>query len=342
MKSSWVVQWLGSWGIGLLVGCGVMVTPTPTISPTLTPAPIIEPQTLARSVPNGIVSFAMDEVNLYWSTCRYSGGNVGRGGVFKIAKTGGAVVTLASDQVCPRRIAVDTANVYWINEGEPDASGYYRAGTLMQIAKTNGPPIVLASQIDGHASIAIDAMDVYWSDCFIGAIKRIAKGGVLDVVRDAHCPISLGVDETNLYWLTRDDLRKIDKRGGAVQTLATGGGSALLLDTASLYWTRTEQASRTTFRSCADERSVLLKTSKAGDAPVQLASIGGLAPDNLAQDANAIYWSTDCMNGIGRVPKNGGAASVAIENQNARFVLTDEKNFYWVTYAEGVVMKQAK
>ena len=83
------------------------------------------------------------------------GGAASTGGVTSIGGTQPlAVVTIASGQCDPVRIAVDATNVYWTN---------YGSGTVMKVPLAGGVATTLASGMTGPLGIVVDATSVYWS-----------------------------------------------------------------------------------------------------------------------------------------------------------------------------------
>jgi len=290
----------------------------------------------------GITDVALDETHVYWATCFYSGSNVGLGNIGKVSKNGGAPTWLAVDQPCPRHIALDAANVYWVNEGIPTA-GEYRDGSIVRVAKIGGTPTTLVAKVDGRAAIAVDETHAYWTDCGIDAIRRVPKqGGAPETFASSRCPSNIIVDVTSVYWSETESVKKLDKRGGAAQTIALRGASVLAIDQTSIYWARTEQTSRSGLRSCADERSVLIKSPKDGGVSTQLAQLSGIAPTKLALDDANVYWANDCTDGILRVAKTGGAPQSALMNQTVRYVMVDATGIYWVVYSEGAIKKKSQ
>ncbi len=298
-----------------------------------------------------INSFAMDDANVYWTTCRYDSDRIGRGAVVKVSKNGGAPTTLAANQLCPKNVVVDATNVYWIVEGRETGPGDYRDGAVMTVAKSGGAPVTLASKQDGRANLAVDDANVYWTDCGTtarkgedGAVFKVAKtGGAPQVVATGQsCPGGVAADATNVYWQSAGTIYKADKRGSTPVALATNGGSALVLDDANVYWARVESASRTTYRSCADERSALYRVSKNGGATTKLADWQGLSSAKLALDAQNIYWANDCANGIWKIVKTGGEPTQVVSNVIARHIAADATHIYWVVSEDGTVMKRAK
>ena len=177
---------------------------------------------------------AVDTANVYWSAAagvwrRAAVGSinmasdlfVGSGaagiavdedGVTFLADDDGTIVrfdgtnasTLASGRSKPNAIAVDDANVYWLDTGD---------GRVMRIDKVGGlAPEELAVGEANPTGIALDATDVYWTAwgacteaaCAHGTVSRVPKaGGEVTVVAEGdYLPTDVAVDDEAVYWTT--------------------------------------------------------------------------------------------------------------------------------------------
>ena len=303
-----------------------------------------DPQTLAFAQ-EGLNGLAVDETNVYWTTCRYVVDKYFHGGVFKTAKNGGDVIALAQNQTCPGNLALDADNVYWVNQGVVTSANDYQDGTILKIGKSGGAPVTLATAQSGRAMLAVDDTNVYWTACGKnrGVMKQSKSGGTPMLwIDEKDCPTNLAIDATSVYWIGEQSIKKADKPSGATQVVATSGGSALAIDEAFVYWTRTEQTSRSGMRSCADERSVLMKTSKSGGTPTTLGSFTGTAPGKIAVSATSVYYGTDCTQGIARVAKTGGTPAIIAPNQIAAQIAIDATSMYWTVYASGAIRRSSQ
>lgn len=316
--------------LGLLIGCAA-----PTRVPGVT-------QTLGTTG-KLVTSFVLDATHIYWTTCYYADGVNALGKVAKLPKAGGGETILAADQPCPRNLAVDATSVYWVNRGPETPPNIFADGAVMRVDKNGGTPSPLASKQFGDAALAVDAANVYWSACGkeTGVYRLPKSGGAPVLIADTSCATSIAVDATHVYWIS-EAIKKADKRGGAAQTIVASRGSALSINGGSIYWTRTEATSRTTFRSCADERSVLMKASKEGGALTRMVELSGVAPGQIAMDEASIYWANDCANGILRVSKTGTSPRAVVQDQTTKNIGVDETSVYWVTEYEGTIKKKAK
>jgi hypothetical protein len=147
------------------------------------------------------------------------------------------------------------------------------------------------------------------------------------------------VDSTNVYWYDVDSggisgsIKSVPKRGGAVNTLATGlgGVQSFVVDDTSVYWAEHDLLSG---------KGMIKSVPKSGGGIVTLAS--GFSPgtvwdvfdpQTIAVDSSYVYWSDF---GVRRIPKAGGAVTEVIAPNigAANFALDSTTSlasniFYW-------------
>jgi hypothetical protein len=182
------------------------------------------------------VAVATDAENVYFTTLNE---------VAVVPIGGGVPAALATDQLGPDAIVVDTQRAYWVNAGSATN------GTVMQGPKSpadGGGLLVLASNLAGPQAIAIDAKYVYWtnagSTCVTdGTVMRVPIGGgtIETLATNQASPIGIGIDSTDVYWANNEDgtVRKAPIAGGADTILVSGQNapSALGVDSANVYFT---------------------------------------------------------------------------------------------------------
>ncbi len=318
--------------IGLLVAC------TAATRTSLAPGVIVSLGNAGKLV----TSFALDATHVYWTTCYYADGTNAIGKVAKMPRGGGAETILAPDQPCPRNLALDASSVYWVNRGTE--AGDFLDGAVMRVDKTGGAATPLASKQDGNASLAIGDAHVYWGDCKANTLWRIGKnGGAPTAFATQTCAASIALDASNVYWIYNRQLFQADQRTGTMRVLASGDAiaGALALNDDHLYWTMQEQSSRTTFRSCADERSRVYRIPKTGGETQLVATVQGPAP-KFAFDAANIFLANDCVGGILRLPKSGGEPKLVIKDEVPAFLAVDAAEIFWAVNVTGDLKKAGK
>jgi hypothetical protein len=101
-----------------------------------------------------------------------------------IAKSGGAVVTLAEGVWLPKQLAVDDRFVYWASLGtvihDPE---FASDGKIERVNKDGTERVILASGLSGPTSVALDDAFVYFAESGLGSgnsshgARRVAKDG---------------------------------------------------------------------------------------------------------------------------------------------------------------------
>jgi hypothetical protein len=246
-------------------------------------------------------------------------------------------VVLADEQAWPGFIALDGANVYWLNASN---------GGVMKSPLDGGAPTVL-DEGDISWGLAVDATHVYWTSnvfVYISAeeerrrtrlMKAPIGGGApvviaeLDEVRGD--PIDIEVDAGNIYWTDEETVMKIPIEGGTRVILADGQSypEDLEVDADSVYWTN-------------GVRGSVMKVPIEGGTPVVLASEQS-HPKHIEVDATSVYWIAqnqhDVTHSVMKMPIEGGTP-VVLADKLARIagLAVDDASVYW-TDQDGAVMK---
>jgi hypothetical protein len=204
-----------------VAGCNMM--PTPFTSVTVST--------------NGFGRLATDGTSLFFS----DGGN----GIVRscpLAGCGAGPTVLATLQANPWGIAVDAANVYWVND--------VTTGTVVTCPKSgcgldNTLLVTLATNQDTPRTMAIDATDTFWVTQGGGTVMKCAKAGCgqkpTTLASGIMTPQGVAVDDVWVYFTERTTnmVKKVPKAGGGVVVVAAGqtGAFNVAVDATSVYWT---------------------------------------------------------------------------------------------------------
>jgi len=192
-------------------------------------------------------------------------------------------------------IGVDEAYIYYASF---DGNNSY-IWTIAKIGISGGTPLSLVTGLpNDFRSFAMDQQYIYWTEN--GTIKKIDKNGssimtVASGIGRGTASPSMVLDATSVYWtdmvsdpcpdnaISCPAVKKVDKAGGTITTLASGTGpmlsySLIGADATSVYFTETDVSTVT-----------LKKTGINGGIVVALAS-GFYYPTGFVGDATNIYY----------------------------------------------------
>jgi hypothetical protein len=186
---------------------------------------------------------------------------------------------LATGQTGPLSIAVDSTNVYWLNQGPFEGpggkgGGYYPEGQVMKcaIAGCNNDPTILASG---------------WS-----------QAGGLPVVSSA-----IKVDSGTVYWVGSGEIFScpIGGCGCAPRIIGSGMGGATAVTATGGY----------VFWTMYDSGDVGVCPATGCNGAPYLIATGQVGPAGITYDANDVYW-TNFNGGLGAYSIASPVASPSI------------------------------
>lgn len=193
----------------------------------------------------GVGRLVEDASGVSWAAYDASAGGAG-GSIGRVAKSGGAMATLASGLGGINAVASDGTYVYWTEYVLATAAGAVKrvpvGGGVVEVLAT-GTPAGSVYDVFFPGGIALDADFVYWGEHVGGgAVRRVAKsgGGVTDLGRGAGFgPTALAIQDGFLYGVdnTSGMAARLPVGGGSVEVLASGlaNPSDIALDAQALY-----------------------------------------------------------------------------------------------------------
>jgi hypothetical protein len=285
-----------------------------------------------------ITAFAIDANTVYWVDTHFSGFDPNDGDVMRVPSAGGIPTTLATGSAFifgdaalpmdpsqlngPTSIAVDSADVYWTNQG----SGNGLDGSLRKMPiDGSATPVKLASC--ACTGVALDNSNVYWTDGNkVMAAPKLGGMPTMLAVANAIPTRGIVVGGMSVYFLDSGTngqdgrVMKVSTQGGPPVTLASGqvGPVAIVIDNANVYWTT--------------ESGNIMKVAASGAAPPVVLASGELDPSGIylrgiAVDGTSVYWTNASavkkMGLDGENPTTLAAADRPLE------VAVDTTSVYW-------------
>jgi hypothetical protein len=246
--------------------------------------------TLAVGPPSQTGYMAIDSTSVYWTVAD---------SVLKVPLDGALppnppYTTIAAGQSRPQGIALDAANVYWVNSGNYGASD----GSVVEMPLSGGVPVTLASGRNAPGALILAASRLVWTEA--GGLWTVGLSGGTPTSIASPSPGGFGMlafDGTDVYWTNADGtggtIQKVPLSGGAQVTLAPTGSvswpTGIAVDSTAVYWA--------TLYTGGTENSwgTIVRAALDGSAPCTIysgAQPGGTAhPMAIAVDSTSIYWT---------------------------------------------------
>lgn len=190
-----------------------------------------------------IAEFALNDTHAFftergtWSPSGYN--NDGR--ILKRPLDAGDPVVLATGEILPLHITLDTENIYWTTETE-----------LRKMPLSGGTPTTIAAEYGAPQSIVAAGEYVYFTVSPAKLVRAAIHGNdVVELIDESATNaafMDLAVDAKHLYWTSRGavgagngSILRMPIEGGAVTTLATGQAdpTQIAVGTTHVYWTNT-------------------------------------------------------------------------------------------------------
>jgi Carboxypeptidase regulatory-like domain len=290
---------------------------------------------------NAIRNISVDTANVYWID---SANSV----LYMLPVTGGDITALASDLGVPddlrtRVTLVITADsAYWT---EPGTYSYcclqMGSGRIRRVSLSGGSVGTVISGLDSPGALSVDSQNIVWAETWRvakaplggGPATTLASGITTDMAR-------IAVDQSNIYILDGDFVKKVPINGGTVEKLSPAHGGninddsainqGIVTDGSSVYWI---------FINNGTDPAVQ-KIPTTGGAAVTLAAAQGIfgGPQEcywrIAVDAQSVYWSTTSSQypigcTVKKVPVDGGATTTLADFPYLRDFTVDGENVYF-------------
>jgi hypothetical protein len=237
-------------------------------------------------------ALALDGTSVYWTNygpdaCPAGGPCVSQGTVMKVPIGGGAVTTLASGQVHPQGIAVDTTSVYFTTDTQimkvPLGGGAVTVVSDSCASASSAPPE--PHMAVGAGNVYFTAVGKVWKAPVSGGACTLAGGG-------PTAATAIALDTTTLYWAGGNSATgNTALAGGRFNWFAPPDNEppdayAIAVDTQSLYYTAGYGSSRR--GGAPPYLGALMKGAASGGTVINLA-IGH--PVGVAVGAKGVYWT---------------------------------------------------
>lgn len=158
--------------------------------------------TFLASEQNGPWGLAVGGGYVVWTT---SGFVDSVGGSIEETPTGGGGIVdgIGVGQGMPVSVAVEGADAFWADQGNPNVSN---SGSIVKQhldPNAAGDPVTLVSG-GAPQGIAVDAAHVYWTDSQSQSVNEVplAGGAPTTVATGQVAPLAIAVDDTSVYWTT--------------------------------------------------------------------------------------------------------------------------------------------
>jgi hypothetical protein len=247
----------------------------------------------------------------------------------RLSKNGGSPAQLVTGSVAA--FTLDDTSLYWIDG----------SGTSVSKAALDGTGKMALGNADGFQHpqfVAVDEANLYYATMSTmgtttcAGVKRLPTGGGAAVKVSETCvagetltPYGLGVDATNIYWITvitpgftNGTIWKADKTGQ--DTMATllatvnGAASDLVVDPTGIYWLA----------------GSVFRVDPGGGEPVKVSA--GLDVAAYAVDGTTVY-----VLGDGLASVESAVTTTQLAYETGTDLVVDATDIYWLSGSSGAV-----
>jgi hypothetical protein len=273
-------------------------------------------------------TFTLDNDNVYW----VDAGTLG--GVYKVAKTGGAITTLYQGQMGEvESLAVDASSVY-----------FPASGNIVAVPVGGGPARMITSSRVGRG-VAVANGRLYWIEPPAAPPAPGAGNSVTSVPVGGGTPTTTPIPGGNpavsdgAYFTvaSADAVYASLMRGPGILRIPLDSSPPTILPVAATAGVAIDSSS--VFFASTDTIDMV---AKAGGTATHLAP--ALSAFGVAVDDSFIYVAdNDQQQRVLKIAKAGGAVTVLADNQGSPHVVAvDEGYVYWNCIGAGEIKRMAK
>ncbi|MEZ4447877.1 MAG: hypothetical protein R3B09_00270 [Nannocystaceae bacterium] len=264
----------------------------------------------------------LDEDHVYFTALGLT--NADNGVLGKVAKTGGAVTTLADGLVSPFDLALRDGILYWVDG---------KRGVVEKVSIDGDAYALVAEGLILPVDVDTDADHVYWVDAgdsmmLNGSLARAPlAGGPPETLLDGlDSPQTIAVVGESVVWVEAGAVRAMPKNGGAVEVLAKDQplpASLLAEGNQVVYWVNKGMGGTGSIQ----------RVDLMGGAFEPLVS-GLTVPWDLALDGERVYWTNvEAGKSILYAPRDGGDPQIALGDQGRpEGIAVDDTHIFWADF----------
>ena len=268
---------------------------------------------------NAILNIRADSTNLYWL-------DTAKASLDEIAITGASsVTTLANGLNSPVGLAINSSNAFWSESGALNGCCMQTgAGQIREVPLAGGSVTTLFSGLDAPSALTIDSQNVYWAEFWRVADATLGGGSPTTLASGISSDMArVAADQSNVYILDGDLIKKVPINGGTVEKLSSAHGGSIgdlsainqdiITDGNNVYWT---------VGSVGPNPPVVYEVPVSGGSVITVSNGSSTVnPQDcywrIALDAQYVYWSTGsptypigCT--VKRAPITGGGPTTTI------------------------------
>jgi hypothetical protein len=161
---------------------------------------------------------------------------------------------------------------------------------------------------------------------------EVGGGPVVDLTQSGVSPSRIAIDATHIYWTDYNDksVRSVPKAGGPDQLLAQEVGATWYVATDGVH----------AYYSMSSGSAGAIRRVPVGGGAAQTVVANVTGPQGIDVDATDVYFTTTTS--VQKAPKAGGPATILATVSDARAVVVQGADVFFVDYNTCTVHRVAK